>query len=275
MPQFQLQEFLPVTMTTLSLPARKKGTDVIHTTDIGFEFEGSNKLLDLFDPALLPMIFRAAESESEVEQKTLEGVDQVSDLPMLRSAAIKMPLLLALEYAGYTMIIDRGLGEQREGSNIQCDEVTVKRIRIWCKEGGAIKGHMHLQSRNVSSEQVGQLREFLKLQTQLKLLAPVVKQSTMSDADAKQHYQEKLASGDPLAADLKSDQPGKPGAGGRKAAADKAAAAEKAKADKAAKSLKERQAKARQTAEDAFIAAHGAAANGDSANEAQDEGAAA
>ncbi len=266
MPQFQLTEFLPVTMTTLSLPARKKGSDIIHTTDIGFEFEGPNTLLDLFDPALLPMIYRAAESESEVEQQELEGVEHISALPMLRSAAIKMPLLLALEYAGYTMIVDRGLGEAA-GSNIKADEILVKRIRVWCKEGGSIKGHMHLQSRNVSSAQVGQLREFLKLQTKLKLLAPVVKQSTMDDSAAKQHYQERLASGDPLAADLQPAA-GKPAAGGRKAAAEKAAAAEAAAKDSKVKSIKDRQAKAKQTAEEAFAAAHGKGAK-------QTEGAAA
>ena len=250
MPQFQLTEFLPVTMASISLPARKKGPDVIHTTDIAYDFEGPNTLLDLFDPALLPMIYRAAESESEVEQKTLEGVDQVSALPMLRSASIKMPLLLALEYAGYTMIVDRGLGEQA-GSNIKVDEILVKRIRIWCKEGGSIKGSMHLQSRNVSDTQVGQLRSFLKLQTQLKLLAPVVKQSTMTDDDAKQHFQERLASGDPLAADL-TPASGKPAAGGRKAAAE--AAAKTASTAKAAKaqSMKDRQAKAREAATEAF-----------------------
>lgn len=251
MSQFQLKEFLPVTMTTLSLPARKKGTDVIHTTDIGFEFEGPNTLLDLFDPALLPMIYRAAESESEVEQKTLEGVEQVSALPVLRSAAIKMPILLSLEYAGYTMIVDRGLGEAA-GSNIKVDEILGKRIRIWCKEGGSIKGHMHLQSKNVSSAQVGQLREFLKLQTQLKLLAPVVKQSTMTDADAQEHYQSNLASGDPLAGDMASLLK-KPAAGGRKAEADAKAAAAEKKAAASKKTLKERQAAARDAATAAFV----------------------
>ena len=194
MPQFQLSNFLPVTMASLSLPARKKGADVIHTTDIAFDFEGPNTLLDLFDPELLPMIYRAAESDSEIEQQSLEGVEQVSSLPMLRSTAIKMPMLLALEYAGYTMVIDRGLGETA-GSNIKVDEMLVKRIRVWCKEGGSIKGSMHVQSRNVSDAQVGQLRAFLKLQTQLKLLAPVIKQSTMGDADAKAHFKEHLASG--------------------------------------------------------------------------------
>ncbi len=215
--QFQLTENLTVTMVSLSLPARKKGPDVIHTTDIAFEFEGPNKLLDLFDPALLPMIYRAAVDENELKQQTLEGVERVSEFPMLRSASIKQPMLLALEYAGYTMIVDRGLGEARKDSNIQVDEIGVKRIRIWCKEGGSIKGSMHLQSRNVSDAQVGQLRSFLKLQTQLKLLAPKIRQEEIGaagaaldaelsgkpaarDAAAKEHFSGHLASGKPLAA---------------------------------------------------------------------------
>lgn len=217
MPQFQLAEALTVTMVSLSLPARKKGQEIVHTTDVCFEFEGSNKLLDLFDRELLPMIYRAALNENELKQQTLEGVDNVSEFPVLRSASIKQPVPLALEYAGYTMVIDRGLGEKSKDSNIQVDEIAVKRIRIWCKEGGSIKGSMHLQSKNVSDVQVGQLRSFLKLQTQLKLLAPKIRQEEIGDAGkaldaeiagkagvpdaaAKDHFAGHLASGTPLAA---------------------------------------------------------------------------
>lgn len=184
MPQFQLVEPLTVTMVSLSLPARKKGQEIVHLTDISFEFEGSNKLLDLFDPELLPMIYRAAANEHELKQQTLEGVENVSEFPVLRSASIKQPMLLALEYAGYTMVIDRGLGEKSKDSNIQVDEIGVKRIRIWAKEGGSIRGNLHVQSRNVSDVQVGQLRSFLKLQTQLKLLAPKIRQAEIGGAGA-------------------------------------------------------------------------------------------
>jgi hypothetical protein len=249
MPQFQLTDFLPVTMGSLSLPARKKGTEIVHTTDIAFDFEGSNKLLDLFDAALLPMIYRAAIDENEVEQHELEGVETVSDLPMLRSVSIKMPIPLALEYAGYTMIIDRGLGEQRKDSNIQVDEITIKRIRVWCKEGGSIKGSMHLQSKNVSDVQVGQLRSFLKLQTQLKLLAPQVKQAPI-DGTAEAFYKERLASGDPLAADLApASAPAKPTAA-KPAAKPKPTAAAKPPEKKL--TVAQRQAKAREDATAAF-----------------------
>jgi hypothetical protein len=233
--QFQLTEFLPVTMAALSLPARKKGQDIIHTTDVAFEFEGSNKLLDLFDPALLPMIYRAAENENELKQQTLEGVERVSDFPMLRSAAIKMPMLLALEFAGYTMVVDRGLGETQAGSNIQVDEINVKRIRVWCKEGGSIKGSMHLQSRNVSDAQVGQLRSFLKLQTQLKLIAPQIRQQQV----------------DGVGADIDAELAGKTGKPSA-APAPTPAAAKTAAAKKPGKSLKERQADARAAATEAF-----------------------
>ena len=238
--QFQLTENLTVTMVSLSLPARKKGADVIHTTDIAFDFEGPNKLLDLFDPALLPMIYRAAENENELKQQTLEGVERVSDFPLLRSASIKMPMLLALEFAGYTMIVDRGLGEQRKDSNIQVDEINVKRIRLWCKEGGSIKGSMHLQSRNVSDLQVGQLRSFLKLQTQLKLLAPKIRQHEMDGAG--KALDDELAGTTTVAgktADVLAPAAGK--------------AVPKASASKTKQpSLKERQAKAREEATEAF-----------------------
>jgi hypothetical protein len=171
---FQLQEFLPVKVVALMLPAKKKGSDVVHTTDITIEAEGANALLTLFDPKLIDQWYRAVESDDDEDQGTLNGVERVSDKPILRTSSIAMPVRLSLEFAGYTMTIDRGLG--RPGSNIVVDEVTVKSIRMWMKEGGSVKVSMHLQSKNVGSDQVGQLRDFLKLETKLQLIAPKLQQ---------------------------------------------------------------------------------------------------
>ncbi len=213
---FQLLEWLPIKVAALNLPSRKKGSDVIHLTDIVVECEGSNALLNYFDPTLLDMLYREATSGDEKKQAEIEGLDiGISSKPMLRTSSLRSPILLSLEFVGYALTIDRGLGGK--DSNITVDEITVKSIRLWPREGGSVKLSLHLQSRNVSDTQVGQLRALLKLETQMKLQAPQVRQTEISapgkaldaelagkpgvpDAAAKEHFSGHLASGTPLAA---------------------------------------------------------------------------
>ncbi|MGN6526781.1 MAG: hypothetical protein ACTHL8_10355 [Burkholderiaceae bacterium] len=173
---FQLPNFLPVKVAGLSLPARKKGAEIVHTTDIVVEHEGANDVLDLFDAELLDMLYREIESEAEEKQLSLDSIQKVSKKPVLRTAALQAPIALSLKWVGYELTIDRGLGGD---SNIVVDEIEIKRIRIWPKEGGTVKVMMHLQSKHVGSVQVGQLRELLKLETKIRLLAPKVKQDAI------------------------------------------------------------------------------------------------
>lgn len=167
---FQLLNPLPVKLIAVNIPARKKGPEIIHTTDVVLEFEGSNALLDYFDPELRPMLYRALREGEKAQQDQLPGVDIVSDMPILRTTALRVPIALSLEFAGYTMELDRGRGTK--DSNISADEIEVKRIRIWPKEGGSVRGQMHLQSRHMSGAEVGQLRDMLKLETTVILRAP-------------------------------------------------------------------------------------------------------
>lgn len=173
MPLFQLTTPLPVKLARLATPSRKKGGDIIHTTDIVVEFEGPNHvILPLFDPELLDQLYRELRAGEAPQQGDLAEVEVISGKPVLRSTSLKQPISLALEFTGYQMLLDRGLGIA--GSNITSDEVTVKGIRIWVKEGGSTKGDMHLQGRNFSGPQVGQVRDMLKTASTLTLIAPKI-----------------------------------------------------------------------------------------------------
>lgn len=178
---FQLPNFLPVKVAGLSLPARKKGAEIVHTTDIVVEHEGANDVLNLFDAELLDMLYREIESEAEEKQMSLDSIQKVSKKPVLRTAALQAPIALSLKWVGYELTIDRGLGGD---SNIVVDEIEIKRIRIWPKEGGTVKVMMHLQSKHVGAPQVGQLRELLKLETKIRLLAPKQKQDAIDGTTA-------------------------------------------------------------------------------------------
>lgn len=176
---FQLLDPMKVKLIAVNLPAKKKGPDVIHTTDIVVEFEGANTLLDRFDPELRSMLYRALREGEKALTPDLDGIAPVSDWPILRTTALRVPISLSLEFTGYTMELDRGRGTK--DSNIAADEVTVKRIRIWPKEGGSVRGEMHMQSRNVSGTEVGQLRDMLKLETAVTLRAPPLQQDIANE----------------------------------------------------------------------------------------------
>lgn len=198
MATFQITKPAPVTLMAVNLPAKKKGQDIILTTDIVFELEGPNhEVLPRFDAQLLPMLYRPAEEGDKGPQRgqaTLEGVDAVSKLPLLRTAALKMPMPLVLEFTGYTLTVDRGLGDgpAAGSSNIVVDEATIKSIRLWAKEGGTVRIVMHVQSKNVSDEQVGQLRGLLKRRTEVTLIAPKLQQDIDLEAGQRAAAGEKV-----------------------------------------------------------------------------------
>lgn len=204
---FQLTTPLAVKVARMSTPARKKGSDVFRTTDITVEFEGSNEaLLPLFAPELLEL-YRPLNDGESPEQRDLAGVDTVSNRPVLRFGCLQQPLRLDLEFAGYHMILDRGLGAGKGGrpsSNVESDEVTIKRIRIWTKEGGTVKGDMHLQGLNFSAEQVGWLRDMLLGPSTLQLAASATNQ------DIEDEQQSLHDAGEPHGSAPSGKRPSKP-----------------------------------------------------------------
>lgn len=166
--RFEIPGWQAVTVLEVNPTGKKKGQEVTHLVDVVVSMEGPNGLLNLFDPHWREMFFTS--EEEGTGQRELDGVDAVSDLPVLTSTEIKWPVPMSFERKGMKLEIDWGRGGR--DSNLLVDEIRVSGVRVWCKEGGSIKVVCHLQSTLFSDTQIIKLIGLLKCETKLKLYPP-------------------------------------------------------------------------------------------------------
>lgn len=255
-PRFELNN-QPIKITALGLPTKKHREGVIRTVDIAFTMEGGNQLLNLFDPVLLDQYYKAVETPADQlrhKQIQIEELDEGAPKPLLRCQNIRWPVRLSLEYIGYTLTIDRGMGDHVSGgknvtSNIVVPETSVKGLTIECKEGGSVVVRGRLQATNMEDEDIGRLSHFIKRETRITAKAPVIKQATIDGTKAAfdKDHPGAAANGSVLDAELES---GATKSRPRPRPADRAVPAAKKTAG----------AKAKQDATAAFVAQHGNAA---------------
>lgn len=190
-PRFELNN-QPIKITALGLPTKKHRDGVIRTVDIAFIMEGGNQLLNLFDPVLLDQFYKAVETPADQlrhKQIQIEELDEGAPKPLLRCQNIRWPMRLSLEYIGYTLTIDRGMGDHVSAgknvtSNIIVPETSVKGITIECKEGGSVIVRGRLQATNMQDEDIGRLSHFIKRETKITAKAPLVKQAAIDGTTA-------------------------------------------------------------------------------------------
>lgn len=215
-----LPTMTPVRVLDLKIPTKKQRGELIRTTVITAELEGPNELLNLLDRTLLPMLYKAVETPAEHErarQQALEGIEVVASLPMLWTSSIRWPLRLANEYSGYTLTIDRGLGNHTTGgksasSNVVLNDVAIKGLEVTGKEGGTVKIRLRFLAPNMSDEDIGRVSHFIKRETSIMLAPPQVKQATIdgtTEAFEADQAAKREADGDDPIGDLEDDAPRK------------------------------------------------------------------
>lgn len=111
--QFSIDQMTKVTIQNVNVRSELHGDEHVPAADLSIKMSTSNLVLSEFDGALRGMLYQ--KPKGEAAQAQLEGVEPVTDMPMLRCTTLEQPLKLKSEYAGYTLTIDRGLGG---GSNI-------------------------------------------------------------------------------------------------------------------------------------------------------------
>lgn len=257
-PRFELIN-QPIKITALGLPTKKHRDGVIRTVDIAFIMEGGNQLLNLFDPVLLDQYYKAVETPADKlrhQQIQIEELDEGAPKPLLRCQNIRWPVRLSLEYIGYTLTIDRGMGDHVSAgknvtSNIVVPESTVKGLTIECKEGGSVIVRGRLQATNMEDEDIGRLSHFIKRETKITAKAPVVKQATIDGTKAAfdKDHPGAAAGGSVLDGELESG-------------ASKARPARPKAADRAVPAAKKSGAKPKPDPTGAFLGQHGAAGSG-------------
>lgn len=181
MSQFSLDEMTPVTVTSVNVRSELHGSDHIPAVDIAVKLKTSNLILSELDGHLRSMLYRKADGQDEAQQQQpgLEGVEAASDLPVLRTMAMEMPLRLKNEYAGYTLVVDRGLGAK---SNITLSDCEVNKFKADCMEGGTVELSFRIQASRLEADAIGKIGTLIGNEVSITLEAPAEGQQSLTGA---------------------------------------------------------------------------------------------
>jgi hypothetical protein len=170
--QFSLEAMTAVTIMNVNVRSELHGDDHVPAADISVRLNTSNHILSEFDGSLRSMLYKAVEASQQ--QGQLEGVEPISDMPLLRTTNLEQPLRLANEFMGYSLTIDRGLGG---GSNVVVGDVAINKVRADCKEGGTVDLLFRLQASKLSADVIGKLATLIGCETKITLMPPVERQA--------------------------------------------------------------------------------------------------
>lgn len=169
MSQFSLDAMTLVKVTNVNVRSELHGEEHVPAVDIAVKITSSNGILSEFDGQLRGMLYEAAEGGAQEDQGSIDGVEPVSELPLLRSSKLDMPLKLKNEYVGYTLTIDRGLGKK---SSIVLGDCLVNKFRVDCKEGGSVDLTFRVQASAVEADSLGKIGTLIGNEVAISLTAP-------------------------------------------------------------------------------------------------------
>lgn len=175
----RIDNFTPTKLLSLNVRTENHGDGLQRAVDLKCLLALPNTSLDQLDPALLDMIFKPVPVDGDAGQATqteLDGVAPITSKPLLRSHRIKFPMALDVEYSGYQLTVDRGLGGS---SNLTLLEVMLNKVTVNCKEGGTVEIGFRLQISNVGDEVIGRLSSYIKSDMHIALLPPEMKQEAI------------------------------------------------------------------------------------------------
>lgn len=138
------------------------------------EMSVSNDALAMFDGYLKGFLFQKT-GNGGAKQPTLEGVDAVSDMPMLSGIGAKVGVLRwSAEATGYGLTVDLCIGGKR--SNLDIADCKLSGWRITPKEGGSCTLKFNVESSDVSESTFGKLAKLKSREIDILLAPPEVTQ---------------------------------------------------------------------------------------------------
>lgn len=149
---FTLPTFTTVLVKSVNIRAEVHGKEKVPAADIGFRLTCSNRALSMFDTGLLVGLYKPANEDDD--QPDLDGVEPISERPMLRCPSIAMPIDLSREYVGRDIVIDYGMGGS---SNLNLNTCTIGAFKVDAKEGGTVDIDFRAQVSHLDPETLGAL----------------------------------------------------------------------------------------------------------------------
>jgi hypothetical protein len=173
MKQFALLDATPALLVNVNPRSEKHGKVKVPAVDLRLEITAANTLLDQLKPELRHALYTCPTIEG-LEQPELQGVEAVSDTPVLRVQGMQ-PVKLDDELTGYTVTFDIGTG--RKDSIVELEGCKVKSFQIEAMEGGSVKITFTAQAQNVRERDFGKLCTLIDCEVSLILIPPEEVQS--------------------------------------------------------------------------------------------------
>lgn len=173
MTQFHLSQATKAKVLDVQVLSQKnRQPDENPGAKISLELQLTNHVLDSFDPNLRGFLFtKGPAASASAKNATLDGIPEVSDMPNLSAAAMKIPFLRwNQELSGYSLVIDQGLGGKK--SDLEVTDCLLSGFRFFMKEGGTVIAKCNAESANVDAKQWGILAKLKSRPVELRLLAP-------------------------------------------------------------------------------------------------------
>ena len=167
------------TFTAIDIQSLKMGqTDVVPAVCVHLKITAANHTLKMLDKNLLGMLFQKGAAPN---QQALEGIPTVSDWPALSNIAERLGAInWDDEQTGATLKIYQGVtGDQ----DITLHDCTVRKVKIDCKEGGAVDWSLQVWTSDVDQDTIGALGVLKSLDREIELIAATVVQDEIEEAD--------------------------------------------------------------------------------------------
>lgn len=174
------------TLVDIDIQSQKRGqTDVVPAVALTFKIALANNALNMLDKGLLQFLYSKG-SAGGAKQSTLEGVDAVSDMPELTTAAVMLGDLNLKEDAeqtGCKLVIHQGASGR---ANITLVDGTTTVKKISPKEGGAVEFTVvFYTASDIDAETLGDLGVLKSHDLDIELTAPALisAQKSISEPD--------------------------------------------------------------------------------------------
>lgn len=164
--QFQLEEQV-ATLVHINPRPEKHGEENVPAADLKIEVVDSNELLSMFHPSLRSFLYKADESEGQ-----LEGVEA---LTTLRFGSLLERLRFDKSLKGADVVIGFGLGG---ASDIELETVDVDSFVCTLMEGGSVSMTFRLKARP-TGEQIKKLYEVMGCEITISVTPAVDKQGSL------------------------------------------------------------------------------------------------
>lgn len=158
---FQLTSPTEVTLKTFTPRTERHGDDEVSAASLGLKFTGPNTLLDILQPGLRDMLYKAVEGQDQ-----LPGVDPHT--PLLRAKGVESVKLGAC-FEGWTLKIDRGMDES---DPFVIGGARVDKFVVTPHEGGSVELDFRIGSSDIDETEAGWLYGHQKQDITITLWAP-------------------------------------------------------------------------------------------------------